>query len=95
MVEDPFGAIRDIDIGDKTYQMADLMVLEEEGVCDLDSLPVSIRILLESVLRHVDGKSIRPKTFATSRSGNPTYPMPRCLFHPHVSCYRVSRACPL
>jgi len=38
--------------------MANLTVLEEEGLCELDQLPVSIRVLLESVLRNVDGETI-------------------------------------
>ncbi|MFB6097489.1 MAG: aconitate hydratase AcnA, partial [Haloferacaceae archaeon] len=55
---DPFGAIRDVEFGDDTYRIADLTVLEEQGLCDLDNLPVSIRVLLESILRQVDGEAV-------------------------------------
>jgi aconitate hydratase len=54
----PFGAIREFEAGGTTYKIADLTVLEEHGLCDLDNLPVSIRILLESVLRNVDGEDV-------------------------------------
>src|SRR5512147_153391 len=33
--------------------------LEESGVASISRLPVSLRILLESVLRHLDGQRIR------------------------------------
>jgi aconitate hydratase len=36
-----------------------LPLLEERGVAAISRLPVSIRILLESVLRHLDGRRIR------------------------------------
>src|SRR5688572_8731622 len=41
----------------RTYHS--LPLLEERGVASISRLPVSIRILLESVLRHVDGRRIR------------------------------------
>jgi len=82
MVEDPFGAIRDVDIGDETYRMADLTALEEEGVCDLDSLPVSIRILLESVLRHVDGESITAEDVRSVAEWQPDVPDAEVPFSP-------------
>ncbi|WP_435094267.1 aconitate hydratase AcnA [Halorubrum sp. N11] len=54
----PFGAIREFEVDGTTYKMADLTVLEEEGLCDLNNLPVSIRVLLESVIRNADGEDI-------------------------------------
>ncbi|AGB34107.1 MULTISPECIES: aconitate hydratase AcnA [Natrinema] len=54
----PFEAIREFEADGTTYKIADLTVLEEQGLCDLDDLPVSIRILLESVLRNVDGEDV-------------------------------------
>nr|WP_276410947.1 hypothetical protein [Halomicroarcula sp. XH51] len=44
----PFDAVRELDVDGTTYKMADLRALEEQGLCDLDTLPVSIRILLDS-----------------------------------------------
>ncbi|ADB60564.1 aconitate hydratase 1 [Haloterrigena turkmenica DSM 5511] len=53
MSTDPLSnAIREFERDGETYKMADLTVLEEQGLCDLEKLPVSVRVLLESVLRN-------------------------------------------
>jgi len=62
----PFDAIREFEF-DGIYQMANLTVLEEEGLCELDQLPVSIRVLLESVLRNVDGETITVEDVRNNR----------------------------
>jgi aconitate hydratase len=79
---DPFGAIREVDIEDETYKMADLTALEEAGLCELDRLPVSIRILLESVLRHVDGESITESDVRNVASWAPDVPDAEVPFSP-------------
>ena len=56
--DDPRDAIREFEYDGSSFKMADLTVLEQQGLCELDSLPVSIRVLLESVLRNVDGDTI-------------------------------------
>ena len=38
-----------------------LPALEEQGIGPISRLPVSIRIVLESVLRNCDGKKVRRK----------------------------------
>ena len=43
--------------GNQTYEIFKLSVLEKHGV-SLASLPYSLRILLENLLRHEDGKSV-------------------------------------
>ncbi len=55
---DPFDAMRSIEIDGSEYNIADLTVLEDHGLCELNRLPVSIRVLLESVLRNVDGETV-------------------------------------
>ncbi|MDX1747016.1 MAG: aconitate hydratase, partial [Halobacteriales archaeon] len=79
---DPFGAIREFDHGGETYRMADLTVLEDEGLCDLSSLPVSIRILLESVLRNVDGESITAEDVRNAATWEPDVPDVEVPFTP-------------
>src|SRR5262245_27435746 len=44
--------------GGRTGQFYSLPQLEKEGVGSISRLPVSIRIVLESVLRNCDGKKI-------------------------------------
>ncbi|MFB6134003.1 MAG: aconitase family protein, partial [Halanaeroarchaeum sp.] len=79
----PFGAIRDIDIDGSTYKMADLSVLEEKGVIDdADKLPVSIRILLESVIRNADGEMITEQDVENAASWQPDVPDHEVPFTP-------------
>ncbi|WP_276254617.1 aconitate hydratase AcnA [Halomontanus rarus] len=80
--ENPFGAIRDLEVDGTTYRMADLTVLEEEGLCELDRLPVSIRILLESVLRNVDGETITEADVRKAASWDPDVPEVDVPFSP-------------
>src|ERR1700721_1818771 len=45
----------------KTAKLYSLPALEEAGIAKISRLPVSIRIVLESVLRNCDGKKISEK----------------------------------
>ena len=52
----PFGALQDFETADGTSgRFADLSSLEEAGLCTLNDLPYSIRVLLEAALRRCDG----------------------------------------
>lgn len=56
----PFNTLRSFDLGNgKTGQLHSLPALEEAGVGPISKLPVSIRIVLESVLRNCDGKKVQ------------------------------------
>ncbi|MFA9501223.1 aconitate hydratase AcnA [Natrinema sp. H-ect1] len=75
MATDDFSdAIREFEHDGETYKMADLTVLEEQGLCDLEKLPVSIRILLESVLRNADGETIDNDAVRAAASWEPDVP---------------------
>ena len=52
------GCIKETVIDGKTYKYCDLKGLIDDGY-DIESLPFSIRMLLESALRQYDGKTIR------------------------------------
>ena len=53
---DPFGALSTFEKSDgSTASFMNLNALEGAGICKLDDLPFTIRILLESVLRNSDG----------------------------------------
>jgi aconitate hydratase len=83
MVEtDPFDAIREFEFDGDAYQMADLTALEEAGLCELDRLPVSIRVLLESVLRNVDGDTITSEDVRNVASWQPDVPDVELSFTP-------------
>ena len=54
--DNPFGANSQFEKSDGTMaRFMDLHSLEERGLCKLDEIPFSIRILLESALRKCDG----------------------------------------
>ncbi|MGD2271553.1 MAG: aconitate hydratase AcnA [Desulfobacterales bacterium] len=51
--------IRQLKIGDQEYTIADINLLEEKGIADVTRLPFSIRILVENLLRKLDGRVVR------------------------------------
>ncbi len=57
---DTFGALQELDLGaGKTARFFSLAKLEEAGLGRIGRLPVSIRIVLESLVRNCDGKLVR------------------------------------
>jgi len=56
---DPFGGVDTLDTRGGAVTIHRLDALSRRGVGDLDRLPYSIRVLLESVLRNVDGFTVR------------------------------------
>ena len=59
MANNPFGTLRSFSYGSgKTGTYHSLPALEEAGIGPVSKLPVSIRIVLESVLRNCDGKRV-------------------------------------
>jgi aconitate hydratase len=52
---DPFGARDKFESGGGTAALYRLSRLEDQGLCKIDALPYSIRVLLESALRNCDG----------------------------------------
>ena len=79
---DPDSAIRELTVDGTTYQYADLTALEDAGLCELDRLPVSVRLLLESVLRQVDGDSITAEDVEQAASWEPEVPDVEVPFTP-------------
>jgi aconitate hydratase len=61
-MNDEFKALKKFDAGKSREGLYfSLPVLEEQGIGKISRLPVSIRIVLESVLRNCDGKKVRRK----------------------------------
>ena len=52
---DPFGALGSLDLRQGQVKLYRLSRLQDSGVSDISRLPISIKILLENVLRHCDG----------------------------------------
>jgi len=55
MAHNPFNSRRTLEVGGRSYVYFDLNALAEQGVGNVRSLPYSIRVLLEAMLRNVDG----------------------------------------
>src|SRR2546430_13283899 len=56
---DLFGSLQKFDLGNgRQGSFYSLPALEKAGVGPISRLPISIRIVLESVLRNVDGKKV-------------------------------------
>ena len=50
--------LSDLSVGDKTYRIYSLAKLESRYGASISKLPFSIRILLENVLRNLNGKTV-------------------------------------
>ena len=72
---DEFKTLKTFDAGaGREGSFHSLPALEEQGVGKISRLPVSIRIVLESVLRNCDGKKVRRKDVETLANWNAKSP---------------------
>lgn len=70
--DNPFGAKSEFEKSDGTMaRFMDLHSLEERGLCKLDEIPFSIRILLESALRKCDGFLVNEEDVTRIASWSP------------------------
>ena len=70
--DNPFGAKSEFEKSDGTMaRFMDLHSLEESGLCKLDEIPFSIRILLESALRKCDGFLVNEEDVSRIASWSP------------------------
>ena len=49
---------RQLTVGDKTYAYYSLPAAEEAGLSGISRLPISMKVLLENLLRNEDGDSV-------------------------------------
>src|SRR6059058_5343696 len=74
-MHDEFKTLKRFDAGSgREGFLYSLPALEEQGIGKISRLPVSIRIVLESVLRNCDGKKVRPKDVETLANWNAKAP---------------------
>ena len=70
--DNPFGAKSEFEKSDGTMaRFMDLHSLEERGLCKLDEIPFSIRILLESAMRKCDGFLVNEEDVSRIASWSP------------------------
>jgi aconitate hydratase len=74
-MNDEFKALKEFDAGKgRKGSFFSLPTLEDQGIGKISRLPVSIRIVLESVLRNCDGKKVRRKDVETVAKWNAKKP---------------------
>ncbi|MEP6699238.1 MAG: aconitase family protein, partial [Verrucomicrobiota bacterium] len=74
-MSDEFKTLKKFDAGSgREGFLHSLPALEEQGIGKISRLPVSIRIVLESVLRNCDGKKVRRKDVETLANWNAKSP---------------------
>jgi len=66
-----FNAIGSLRASDRTYSYYQLETLEREGVGHFAQLPFSLKILLENLLRHEDGRSVTARDIEALARWNP------------------------
>jgi len=64
-VQDPFNTLREFHFAGGTGRLYSLPALEKAGLGKVSRLPRSIRVVLESVLRNLDGLRIREEDVRT------------------------------
>ena len=75
--------IRQIDVKTRSYRIFDINRLEEKGIADIQRLPVSIRILVENLLRKLDGRVVKDSDLINIAQWKKTYKKPvEIPFHP-------------
>lgn len=82
MKNDTFDIREDLSVGSKRVTIFRLDQLERDGVTRIDRLPFSIRILLESVLRNLDGKRVISQDVINLARWQPTGERPSMPFFP-------------
>jgi len=74
-MNDEFKTLKEFDAGKgREGFLYSLPALEEQGIGKISRLPISIRIVLESVLRNCDGKKVRRKDVETLANWNARSP---------------------
>ncbi|TAK60063.1 MAG: aconitate hydratase, partial [Bacteroidetes bacterium] len=63
---------KSLSVGGKTYSVYSLQLLEKNSSKKLSHLPISLKILLENLLRHEDGRSVRKQDIEALLNWNPT-----------------------
>src|SRR3972149_3471504 len=68
---DSFGAAATLKVGNQSYKIYRLDRLEKAGFKTISQLPVSLRILLENLLRHEDNRLVNKADIETLAGWNP------------------------
>ena len=56
---DTFKCLKTLKVGAKTYEYFSLPDAEKNGLAGISRLPISLKVLIENLLRHEDGRSVK------------------------------------
>ncbi|MEE4609377.1 MAG: aconitate hydratase AcnA, partial [Desulfobacteraceae bacterium] len=74
---------RQLPIGPDTFTVYDIQKLEAEGLADISGLPFSIKVLVENLMRHLDGRLVTEADLLALARWQPQYADPvEIPFHP-------------
>ena len=75
--------VKRLDINNKEYTIFDINLLEEKGMADIKRLPFSIKILVENLLRKLDGRIVTEEDLINIAKWQKSYTEPvEIPFHP-------------
>ena len=75
--------IKKIDVKGREYRVADIMLLEKKGIADIKRLPFSIKVLVENLLRKLDGRTVTKEDLINIARWKKRYDQPvEIPFHP-------------
>ena len=77
MSDNQFGCLVDFESGEGKSALYSLEKLQKDGIGPVDSLPFSIRILLEQALRNVDDFQVRPEVVTALANWNANKKSPK------------------
>ena len=66
---DSFKCRKTLKVGNKAYVYYSLKTAEKNGLAGISSLPSSLKVLLENLLRHEDGRTVTRTTSKPWPSG--------------------------
>ena len=80
---DPKEFITQIDVDGEVYEVSDITRLEKKGIADIQRLPFSVKILVENLLRKLDGRTVKEKDVINIARWQKKYEQPvEIPFHP-------------
>ena len=75
--------VKKIEANGRNYRIADITLLEKKGIADIKRLPFSIRILVENLLRKLDGRTVTKEDLIHIARWKKRYDQPvEIPFHP-------------
>ncbi|MGD9009525.1 MAG: aconitate hydratase AcnA, partial [Desulfobacteraceae bacterium] len=75
--------VKELPVNGKAYRYYDIRSLADQGIADVERLPFSIRILVENLLRKLDGRVVKASDLKAIANWQPTYDAPvEIPYHP-------------